>query len=435
MMKKYFLYITIFFISALAVFAQTNELDTMALAKIESVLLTDYNSVEFDITVTRVSDNWRYVANGTFQLVFANAGAIDYRKVKLEYVLGSSELLDVSSGLPDYDLRADVLDDRIQIIVLGPKDYDKTKKAPFPGKLRIGRFKIYTTDGSKISEFLDWKKPSNYYQALAFKYSDEDPKPEFLEEPRINDNIEIANEEMYKTIYSSDANIIPSTIVRYFNVEYAGNLQVVCNFGTQSEYKTMGYEIMRGLLPANEIDIESLDNSVFTDTVATYLSGPYSDKMKAAFTSLYPQNYGPIPNELPYRGIGFVYRLFYHQSNGEILKVGTRLINVPNAVIEAATAFPNPFKTKTEIEYILSDRVSISAIAFDALGREIKKLTDEKNVLIDNVEKEKGKHKVIFYAPELASQGLYNVVLIAHPINDPSIEISRAVVKVRLVKD
>jgi len=41
---------------------------------------------------------------------------------------------------------------------------------------------------------------------------------------------------------------------------------------------------------------------------------------------------------------------------------------------------------------------------------------------------------IIWNAPDQASQGLYTVVLIARPVDDPTIELSRAILKIQLLR-
>ena len=45
-----------------------------------------------------------------------------------------------------------------------------------------------------------------------------------------------------------------------------------------------------------------------------------------------------------------------------------------------------------------------------------------------------GTHEIIFEASQFAIQGMYNVVFVASPIKDESVELSRAVVKLELMR-
>jgi hypothetical protein len=84
----------------------------------------------------------------------------------------------------------------------------------------------------------------------------------------------------------------------------------------------------------------------------------------------------------------------------------------------------------------LEDDVYLTVSSYDVLGKKIKDLIDPgTGKVLDKMFIKKGKHSTVFQAPELASQGLYNIVLLAYPIKDPSIEFSRAVVKVQLIRD
>ncbi|HOK15509.1 MAG TPA: hypothetical protein PK007_11385, partial [Candidatus Kapabacteria bacterium] len=46
----------------------------------------------------------------------------------------------------------------------------------------------------------------------------------------------------------------------------------------------------------------------------------------------------------------------------------------------------------------------------------------------------RGWHETYFKASEITSQGSYDIVFIAYPINDPGVELSRAIVKVLYVR-
>ena len=96
----------------------------------------------------------------------------------------------------------------------------------------------------------------------------------------------------------------------------------------------------------------------------------------------------------------------------------------------------NPFNLSTVIEYELEDDVMLTVTAYDVLGREIKLLSDDATGnSLNNIEMKRGMHYTTFYAPELASQGLYDIVFIAEPLDDSAFESSVAVVKLQLIKD
>lgn len=100
-------------------------------------------------------------------------------------------------------------------------------------------------------------------------------------------------------------------------------------------------------------------------------------------------------------------------------------VDIPYAVIVQAIPMPNPFSDGTKITYKLDDDVYLTATVYDLLGQVVQ-------VLIDNQFLKMGNHEINFQASDFAVQGMYEAVFTAHPINDNSIELSRAVVKLQL---
>jgi hypothetical protein len=68
---------------------------------------------------------------------------------------------------------------------------------------------------------------------------------------------------------------------------------------------------------------------------------------------------------------------------------------------------------------------------YDVTGKELAVLLD--NVVIPRTTPG-NVNTIVWSAPDQASQGLYNVVLIASPVDDPTIELSRAILKIQLLR-
>jgi hypothetical protein len=83
----------------------------------------------------------------------------------------------------------------------------------------------------------------------------------------------------------------------------------------------------------------------------------------------------------------------------------------------------------TTVDYMLDDDVVLECSVYDILGKKLKTLIDKEVVKV-------GKHQIVFEASraEFASQGMYEIIFLAHPIDDPGVDISRAVVKVQLIR-
>lgn len=77
----------------------------------------------------------------------------------------------------------------------------------------------------------------------------------------------------------------------------------------------------------------------------------------------------------------------------------------------------------------------MTAYVSDLVGKRLAYLTDpETGQPINNLLVKMGRHSTVFAAPDIVSQGFYNVIFIAYPIEDSTIEISRAVVKIQYVQ-
>jgi hypothetical protein len=106
---------------------------------------------------------------------------------------------------------------------------------------------------------------------------------------------------------------------------------------------------------------------------------------------------------------------------------GVCSVTVPYSVIVKAVARQNPFSEGTAIDYKLDDDVYLTIKVYDPIGKEIVILMDNKLMKIGN-------HQVDFEASKFAIQGMYNVVFVASPIKDVSVELSKAVVKLELMR-
>ena len=90
----------------------------------------------------------------------------------------------------------------------------------------------------------------------------------------------------------------------YFEVEYIGNLNAVCRYGTQSELNNAGFTIRRGRLNFEYDDIaeyEALSDDIFTTTVASYKMPQYAKRMAGQLVSYTNREYEPIPDVIEYR--------------------------------------------------------------------------------------------------------------------------------------
>jgi hypothetical protein len=119
--------------------------------------------------------------------------------------------------------------------------------------------------------------------------------------------------------------------------------------------------------------------------------------------------------------------LLYRDFFGNIIPLAYDCERIPNSIITKATPSPNPFSISTRIDYIVEDDVILDAFVNDFSGRIV-------THLLKGAYTTKGQHSIDFLASYNAQEGLYNVVFIAYPIDDPTVEISRAIVKLQLIR-
>lgn len=411
-------------------------LDTLAYVNVNNTYLVNSHTLEFQLRIQRNSEKWLKFVNGTFQFTFPQGITIDSNEFEIQlYQTDLPETVISGAGLPkkEYLIEYQKFDERFSITILGPENYIDCVDVPTDTSLLLGQFRLIKTGGDPIPNRIDWLTPQNYYQAVAYK-------------------IEIDSIESNVTWYYSDDNIDihdgrnNTFSIDYddrrpwgfeledFWVRYAGQTNLQYGWSTRREINAVGYTVLRGYKFSDA-------QVLYTDTIGTFVD---YDHYIADFLSqgISPTGfiYGDFDDQVQYRGGEYSYALWGRLINDEGFEFDSLLsirdVPVPHAVIVQANATPNPFNISTKINYKLDDDVYLTAFVSDLLGKQVKFLTHpETGEKFDKLLMPMGEHYTIFNAPELASQGLYNIVLIAYPINDPTIEISRAVVKVQLVKD
>ena len=444
-MKKYsYILVFIFLLCSSIVYSQNREI--LGIVQIDEVNLVQPDTLEFDILLKRTSDRWDRWANGTFQLEFTDTNfKLGPSDMQIEYIFNSSDLPTppLSGGIlpvDSYIITPRILTDRISITIAGPELYPDASYVPMDDNgIKIGTFRIFSNLGQKLSESLGWKMPSDYYQACAYKLKNDTIRPINIPWAFENDNIEMDNLRSTGVTYERIDTIPPQMVLKYFHGEYVGLRKVRLWWETEREAYNKGFVLTRGIKPPFGDD----DDTQFNTLIARFDDGIqwHRDSLTGLGTKRYGREYIYPFDTVPYRGEEYCYLLQYIDFNDSLRHIpytdeygvyhekAIRCIPIPNAVISAAEAQPNPFREQTTVKYLLDDNVLLTVSVFDLLGKEVKRLIDKQEV-------ELGWHEVIFNAPveELASQGLYQIVFIANPIDDPNVEISKAIVKVQLIR-
>lgn len=378
--------------------------DTLATLNVTRLLQPAPNVLEFDLRLSRDSDEWEKWANGTYQLTLQG---VDLDQCKVEVLPNTSDL-----DLSAYTIADSVLKQRMSITILGPDEYWQCAAVDRDTGIRLGRFRVTAPTGSVLPTQLEWAQPYSRYQANGYKLSTDS-----LPWNTSHDNIEMLG----RLRFLADSLHVPEFLLKNFTAKYIGDKRVLLCWETQSEAYNKGFVLRRGIQPLG--DAANDYSNVQFEEIARYTE--YPDLLGAGMS--YDGHSYCFVDTVPYREETYVYQLLYENFVGSDVALDTASVFVPVSVIAFAQANPNPFRDQTVVDYILDDRVRLSCKVYDPNGREVA-------VLLDNVILPIGKYNVRFEAPAVASQGLYDVVFIAYPVDDPSVELSTAVVKLQLIR-
>jgi hypothetical protein len=435
MQKKHIIVLIIFTLLLFSNY-KSKALDTLAFISIHNTTYIDQQTLEFELRIQRNSLKWLKFANGTFQINFPDSNFkfnISNLDVSLlETVLPPAVMAGNELPTEGYLIEPKIFDNRISITVVGPPKFDLSESIPLDTTLTIGKFRIKTSDGRQIPKKLSWLTPYYWYQALAFKIAQDSVIDNVMRYYYSEDNVSM-DDQLNITFNFKDDNTEPIYMLDDMWVKYIGQFVDSIMFRSKSEYQCVGYTLKRGIR-SDIIDLE------YTDTIFTYLQGKYFNPgLISQGSSSFGFTYGPFFDTVQYRGGDYCYSLhatlLRNDGTNYDSLLAERCITVPNAVITKADASPNPFSGSTKITYTLDDDVLLTVASYDVLGKKIRNLKDPDGKVLDKVFMKKGKHTTNFDAPDLASQGLYSIVFLAYPIKDPSVEFSRAVVKVQLIRD
>ncbi|GBD05941.1 hypothetical protein HRbin20_01541 [bacterium HR20] len=429
------------FLALPSAYAQQLQREVLSIVSIENVAIVDPQTMEFTLTLRRTSNVWERWANGTFQFQIVGVASSRYTPsaMRVELLPNSSDLPIapyVNAPLSAYSLCISLHEGWISIFIYGPDEFRDAKYFPLDSALRLGRFRITMTDGGRIGTALAWMEPIDYYQANAYKL-EVDSIAYAVRWYRADDNVEMRN---YPRLDSTQQVIVRVDSFRVapapepcltlkagsFRAEYLGDRLVQLSWSTLCEQGVRGFVIRRrcicSSLPPSEAEFREVRRFGIPFDTALFSKGTTSVGFDYAMSA---------PDTVELRDVYYEYELSAIMFDGSRRFLDTTSIRIPNSVITSATVYPNPTTTQATIRYTVSDRVRITAKVYDITGKEL-------TVLLDNVVVPRTApgsiNTVVWNAPDQASQGLYNVVLIANPVDDPTIELSRAILKIQLLR-
>lgn len=406
--------------------------DTIATVKIHNARFTTSREVTFDLLLRSNSTSWRRFANATFEIEFAdNTHTLDADNYSVSLVSGSSNLrtAPMTGNRPsadDYTLVPNIRQGRISIVAVGPDSIDNCSVIPPDTDIRIGTFILHAADTAYLSNKFAWRMPAFDYQACAFKLEKDSMLTEFIKYASAAENMEMDDNSRTAVRYQVDSGKDPVFEGVDFRAIYANNRKVQLLWDVQSEAYNLGYFVYRGIKPYGG----TMEEIVYTDTVVDY--NKYTNA-RGKGTAVGPFHYEYSYDHVEYRGEEYCYRLFYQDMRDSSIRfLDSACVYIPSSVITHAEANPNPFSSSTKIEYLVDDDVYMTAKVFDLTGEVVEVLLDNK--LTPRNDSHEHPYFVTFTVNEKASQGLYEVVFVATPVDDPSVESSVAVVKLQLVK-
>ncbi len=444
---KKILILTIIFFSMSPLYAQN--VDTIGIARLENIFLMQPDTLEFDIRLLRSDDRWDRWANGTFMVNFADSVyQIDPNNIEIELIAGTTELPQraFTGQLPtsSYYITPRTFSERLSITIAGPDDYNDAVFVPQDSGIKIGSFRVFSKNGQTIPADLNWLMPQDYYQACAFKMESDSIHPPNIPWGESNDNYEMHDFGQTTTVrYEKDDTTGPIMDLDYFHCEYAGTRKVLLRWQMSQEAYNRGFILKRGIVPLSTDDTTQVEYN----HVAARWDGPTQMDQLLIGQGTTKRDEGPFVyiyayDTVDYRGEEYCYLLQYQDFNNEIHDISYTdtlgnyheraicCVPIPNAVITRAHPLENPFSESTTVEYDLDDDVILTVRVYNLEGRLMTTLIDQERI-------DRGvNHTVVFDAASLlaASQGLYDMVFIAQPIDDPNVEVSKAIVKLQLIR-
>jgi hypothetical protein len=435
MKKKIYIILTIIFLFSTAKLS-SQAFDSTAEVTISSRLVAP-DTLILEFSAVRLTDsfltNW---ANSTFMVKFDDN--VDYSNI------GVVEAPD-QSGIPykdtsnqsygAYQTQIDIANDRIAFGYLGPYTNDSTVFIPLIGDtaVTLGRYYVYTKDRTPFPRgsweeqdgvrFM-WVSPVEYYQDFAFKtdlpIDSMSVAGWFLQ----NDNVPAVGNMFNSVIFKNDSSARPKMELEYFIARYASNMKVVCEWKTRSEAFNKGFLLKRGVMPFNETDPEKVNYDV---DVADYKQPQNALMMTGLGTRTPGKTYRYRFDTVSQRNYVYCYELLYQDFSDNIISLAKSCVSIPNAVLTYLQANPNPASKVAQIEYTVEDDVYLTCGIYDLIGRRILSIYEDKFVPM-------GTHTFSVNIPENLATGVYDIIMVAIPINDTSVEKSTGVFKLQVIK-
>lgn len=420
---------------------QAQQIDTVSLVRVSDVSQATPNSLDFNLEISRVSGIWSHLANGTFQLSLTgpNGNLIRFPNSSITF-LDTSDLTIVpynSTELKEYTLATQTITDsiktRFSIAILGPDTFPNTTLIPLLNAdssnfILLGRFRI-TTDTLIQGSDLTFYFPTDYYQAIAYKRMSDSVLSGVTWHTESN-NVQMKDGKSISTKYIGSKLDDRGMQIINFKATYLGQKKVRVSWESLSEVSNKGFIVSRAIRPFGSLDNKDLVlNEYLGECTTCNFPGQTLTKI-SQFDGLGTSKTGRLysyDETVDYRGEQYVYSLFSQNFRNDTIFHDTTDLIVPNAIISYAQANPNPLATSTNVEYFVEDDVLLTVKVFDSKGSEIETIMDKQQV-------SRGTYNFTYNASILSQQGFYGMWFVANPIDDPSVELSRALIKLQVLR-
>lgn len=429
-------------------FAQGNQ-TIRAELNIRNVQLSSPTTLKFDLYLIRTTDDWERFANGTFQFrLFPDSVPITDVTVDATDLPANTDITGGVLPVDGYKQNFQIYPERLSITCLGPQDFNNCKVVPKVTGILIGSYTVTST--MILDDYLEWKKELTYYQACAYKIGADSL---FLNGPDHNrydpnDNVPLIdiNSERNDITFSADTSGRSYKFDR-FNVVYKSDMVNDIEFTTSDDYKAIGYKIFRKFQmdpPKNPFDDNLAENpSILVLSYDKNDITQYDARMVCQGWDKNVHIYAGLTDSVPYRGGSYCYQLWVKLDigNGQMMDslLDYKCAAVPALLIAQAGAGPNPFTKQTTIRYQLVEDSYITTEVWDVVGRKL-----DASDIIDEVDgvkldgspiKTRGWHSFTFRPQRVSSQGLFNIIIKAKPVNTNSqVEQGEAILKVNLIR-
>jgi hypothetical protein len=342
-----------------------------------------------------------------------------------------------ATELTQYTLATQTITDdiktRFSIAILGPDTFPNTTPIPILNTdssnfVLLGRFRI-TTDTLIQGSDLTFYFPTDYYQAIAYKRMSDSTLSGVTWHTESN-NVQMKDGKSISTKYIGSKLDDRGMEIINFKATYLGQKKVRVSWESLSEVSNKGFIVSRAIRPFGSLNNDDLVlNEYLGECTTCNFPGQTLIKIPE-FDGLGTSKTGRVysyDHTIDYRGEQYVYSLYSQNFRNDTIFHDTTDLVVPNAIISYAQANPNPLATSTNVEYFVEDDVLLTVKVFDSKGSEIETIMDKQLV-------SRGTYNFTYNASILSQQGFYGMWFVANPIDDPSVELSRALIKLQVLR-